>query len=235
MASDAGSTHGQAEVIGEGQWEIGVYAPLRRGLGKDIEVSIHPVTALTAPHIAVKKVWKRTTNWDRATRHSILYPTPMLRMLARRGTGGILPGDATVPVIISMDSRILQTHRIDPKTTVTMSARAQWGVEIGESDWPTLDMPIAYTRTLAYQKHLVTAAAVQIDRSILSQFGYRLRTEIWTCLFEEDMWATEFKSTLLWKPSEAFTAQLTGMMIVGNYPYGSAWHALPGFDLIWAF
>jgi len=235
LATGAGSSHGRAEVIEEDKWEIGLYAPLRRGLSQDLEVAIHPITTITAPHVAVKKLWKRTANWDRATRHSIVYPTPMLRMLARRGTGGILPGDAVVPTIISIDSRVLQTHRLDPATTLTLSMRVQLGVEIGESDWPSLDMPIGYPRTLAYQDNLATAAAVQLDGSLVAKFSYRLRTEFWSSPLVPEMWAVEGKGTLIWRASASFTAQLTGMLIVGEYPYGSDWHALPGFDLIWAF
>ena len=159
----------------------------------------------------------------------------MLRMLARRGTGGILPGDAVVPTIISMDSRLLQTHRLDPETTLTLSVRVQLGAEIGDSDWPSLDMPIGYPRTLSYQENLVTAAALQLDGSLHAKFRYRVRTEFWSSPLVPEMWAAEGKATLIWRASESFTAQLTGMLIVGEYPYGSDWHALPAFDLIWAF
>ena len=31
------------------------------------------------------------------------------------------------------------------------------------------------------------------------------------------------------------TAQMSSTTVVGAYPYGTSWHILPGFDLIWSF
>ena len=44
-----------AHALGEEQWSIGVFAPLRYGIQDKVDIEIHPGWALLAPHIAVKK------------------------------------------------------------------------------------------------------------------------------------------------------------------------------------
>jgi hypothetical protein len=59
--------------------------------------------------------------------------------------------------------------------------------------------------------------------------------EGWFLPGAEGNWAVEARGSLPWRPSEGFTAQLNATAVAGAYPYGSNWHLLPGFDLIWAF
>ena len=58
-------------VSGKSDW----YAPLRRGMGNGVELSIHPLVALLSPHLAVKKQWGTDGDWRLASRHSLMYPT----------------------------------------------------------------------------------------------------------------------------------------------------------------
>ena len=48
----AGTTHGTAAVLSDKEWEVGLYAPLRRGMGNGVELSIHPLVAILSPHLA---------------------------------------------------------------------------------------------------------------------------------------------------------------------------------------
>ena len=86
----AGSSHGTADVLDDGQWELGLYAALRRGMGNDLELSVHPLTAALSPHLAVKKVWRPDGSWRLASRHSLIYPTHLLRFWPGRVPGASL-------------------------------------------------------------------------------------------------------------------------------------------------
>ena len=230
-----GSTHGTAEVLEDGVWEIGVYAPLRRGMGNGLELSIHPLAALRAPHLVAKKSWGEKGGWALASRHGLQFPTPMLRTLARPGIGGILPADVVVPPILALDTRMLATRSLGESTKLTLSARVMAAAELGDSSWPTIDAPIAYTRTAVFQDGLATAAGVQLDGALVSKLGYRLDVDGWFMPLSAGSWAVEARGVMPWRHSERFTAQVSGTAVVGTYPYGSSWHLLPGFDLIWSF
>ena len=231
----AGKTHGTAAVLDKGEWEVGLYTALRRGMGDGLELSIHPLTAILSPHIAVKKAWVREGDWHLASRHSLIYPTPLLRFLAREGTGGIIVADATIPHIIAADNRLLLSRDLTKRTTLSLRGRMMLGAELGESSWPTIDMPLAYTRTAAYQDHLATAAGVQLDGRIWRHLYYRAEIDGWLLPLSEGAWAAEARPSLIWRPTGRFTTAVGATGIVAEYPYGRAWHVLPSFDLIWGW
>ena len=56
-SSAPGSTHGTAETLSSGEWEVGLYAPLRRGFDNGLELSVHPITALLSPHLVNLLYW----------------------------------------------------------------------------------------------------------------------------------------------------------------------------------
>jgi len=229
----AGTTHGTASVLADGEWEIGVYAPLRRGMGNDVELSIHPLVALLSPHLVVKKAWKPDGEWRLASRHSLFYPTPLLRSLAREGTGGVIVADAVIPPILVSDNRIIVGRTLSDTTILSLSGRLMLGAELGESNWPSLHMPLAYTRMAAYQDNVAMALGTQLDGRLFSTFHYRIDLDGWALPLSEATWATEAKVTAHWRPSDRFTAQTGATAVVGAYPYGNNWHVLPAFDLIW--
>ncbi|MGB0641528.1 MAG: hypothetical protein ACPGTU_19495 [Myxococcota bacterium] len=229
----AGSTHGTATVIEKGEWELGLYAPLRRGFGDDLELSIHPLTAIRSPNIALKKVWKPEGDWMLASRHSLFYPTPLLKTLSKEGTGGIIVADAVIPPIVASDNRIIFSRSLSETTMLSLGGRAMLGVGFGQNEWPSIHMPIAYPRTVAYQDYLATAFTAQLDGRLFGSVFYRLEFDGWLLPLSESTWATETKGMAHWRPSERFTMQAGGTLVAGAYPYGNNWHLLPGFDLIW--
>lgn len=234
-AASPGQTHGTAETLEDGQWEIGLFAALRRGIGNGLELSMHPLTAIKAPNLALKKTIKEGEKRTLAVRHSLTYATPLLQSLAKPGTGGVLPADSTIPHIVALDNRFLASQSLNSDTLLTLSARVMLGLSFGESDWPQIDMPIASSRTAAYQDTVATAIGVQLDGQITETLGYRLDIDAWMMPLSDAKWSVEARAHLPWRPSEHFTAQLTGVAVAGAYNYGNNWHLLPGFDLIWGW
>jgi hypothetical protein len=171
---------------------------------------VHPLTAIKAPNLAIKKMWSEGSTMTIASRHSLTYATPLLQSLAKPGTGGILPADAVIPHIVALDNRFLVSRQVGGQNLLTLSARVMLGASFGESSWPSIDMPIAYPRTAAYQDTMAAAVG-------------------------DAKWAMEVRAHLPWRPSKHFTGQLTATGIVGDYAYGTNWHILPGFDLIWGW
>ena len=107
------------------------------------------------------------------------------------------------------------------------------GAGLGEGDWPSIDMPLSYTRTAAYRDHVATAAGVQLDGGLVGPLFYRLDVDGWWLPNSDAAWATEVKTTVHWRPSDGFNAHIGATAVVGEYPYGNNWHVLPAFDLIW--
>jgi hypothetical protein len=235
LAKSPGETHGTAHVLEEGDWEYGLATGLHRGFGSGLELSIRPLGAILSPHLVAKKVWKEHEAWTLTTRHSLNLPTPLLRTLARPGTGGVLPADAVIPIILVLDSRFLATVALTDQTELTLSTRLVLAASFGQANWSSIDMPMVYSRTAAYHDGLATAFGAQLDGGLIGPLGYRVDLDLWWMPLSAGKWSIEGKACLPFRPTEHFAVQLTGTAVVGQYPYGVNWHLLPGFDLSWSW
>jgi len=70
---------GTAHSLPKGQWEVGLFQPLRYGMTDDQDIALHPLIALKLPNLVYKKTWVEKNSWTIATRHGFYYPTPLLQ------------------------------------------------------------------------------------------------------------------------------------------------------------
>ena len=87
----------QALVLPKGTQQIGVFGPLRVGLGNGMELQTQPVFNLLAPNISIKKELHNLDSRVVSIQTDINYSSFLISTLARDGIGGILAPDIAVP------------------------------------------------------------------------------------------------------------------------------------------
>ena len=98
-SEDISWTREKAETLERGQKEIGIFGPLRWGLGNDWEIRTQKLLLFIAPGAQAKKqLW---TNNSHQIAGSVggIYATPLLNILAKDGIGGVLAPDIQIPKI----------------------------------------------------------------------------------------------------------------------------------------
>ena len=223
-----------AHTLPKGRWEVGLFGPLRYGLSEDLELSLHPVWALIAPHVAIKKDLTSLGQWRLGVRQSFSYPTLLLQNLARGGIGGVLPPDVSVPHIISSDTRLLLTKDYSPKASVTMRVQLNVAPRAGDSTFPHIPVPVVYPRIASY-RGIATLGAGAFTRCGFHE-GWEIRTDtqLWYMAGNEANWAAEQWVSVRWFATERFSVDAGMVGTVGAYPYGLNWHLIPTLDLNWA-
>ena len=78
---------GTAKNLPAGRIEMGVFEPLRLGVSDTLEIDLQPAIAFLMPNLTVRLAWTPSIT----TEHTVAYPTPLLMVLSREGTGGVLP------------------------------------------------------------------------------------------------------------------------------------------------
>jgi len=224
-----------AGLLGEGEYSVGVFAPLTYGISDDLQISSHPISAFWNGNFALKKGWESNGDWSYATRHGFSYPTRLLSAFARDGTGGILAPDVVIPHIVAMDSRGLMTRDLGDSTSVTLGMRVSLAMSFGESSWDTIDMPLVYSRTAS----LHNGASVNLSTTFVGDFtdsiSWLSSTEAWYLPGSLGAWSLEQRLAAAWESEGGFSSQLGTIVVVGEYDYGINWHILPKFDLGWRF
>lgn len=79
-----------ADVNAAGVWEMGVFNPLRLGVGAGVELEAHPLFFFAAPHLLVRKglTVPGDSGWRLALSGGAWLPTPALQNVPPRGLKG---------------------------------------------------------------------------------------------------------------------------------------------------
>jgi hypothetical protein len=230
---------GTARVLPAGRVETGIFQPMRWGLRSkqiEAEVSIQPLLFFVMPNLGAKLGLGRVGPLLVATEQGVRYPTPLLRLLAREGTGGVLPPDSKIPEILAWESALLASLPLPRKHLLTLTLAHTLGLHFGESDWPTIDLPLVYTRTAAYHRWLSARYGIDLDGRIAGGFYYFLDLDLHLLPFARGSFALEHSAMLSWRRATGgFAIHLGYKLVVGEYPFGWQTHLLPLVDLSWAW
>jgi len=81
------------------RWEIGFWGPLRYAWSEKVEISTHPLWFLILPNASIKWSHGTACGWQILSQHGFFCPTWMLRILRRKGVGGILSSEFEIPFL----------------------------------------------------------------------------------------------------------------------------------------
>ncbi len=238
-AQTAPFSAGTARVLPDRRLEAGVFAPLRLGLRDRIEISLHPGWALVAPNAGAKIAWRSWPKVSVASAHGVLYPTPLLRLLSREGTGGIVPHDVSYPHILATSHHLLAT--IDAGghlLTFRAGARLAWNLTRfdGPRFWSEIEWHLVWPRAAAWFTGFAADAGVAAQGPIARGLGYRLELDRFFMPGLRGDWAYEWAAILSWQASPRLLLRGGAKWSYAEFPYGIRLSPLlPMVDAIWAF
>ncbi len=230
-----------AYVVGEGRFEVGVFDELRYGVSENVEISAHPLWMFVMPNVSAKIAWVPLAKAQISTRHALVYPTLLLGLLAREGTGGILPPTTEVPHIFGLTNELLVSGQLSASHTLTWKGGVHVAPRSGGSSTPgtefvTIDLPLIYARTAAYHSAATVHSGLALDGPLLGAFSFLIGADMFFLPgLDEGRFAFEQGTTLRWNASQTWILQAGYKLVVGSYPFGNQTHLLPTADVKWSF
>lgn len=224
---------GTAYTLPQGRWEDGLFQPLRYGLSDTKELRLNPVLGQLAPHVTLKISRRPIGSWQRAYRYGILSPTPLLRLLQRRGTGGFLPVDPTigdVPWMVMIRQEALFSR---PWSRGLLTLKGGVAVSLGGSDLDSrlqIELPVIYPRLALYHGGYLLNFGLDVSAELSPRLIVLGDVDLLlTPALDGPAW--EHKGLILFNKSDRF--QLLGgyKLTFAPYPWGTQWHLIPLFDL----
>jgi len=229
-----------ARLVPPGAMELGVFAPLRWGVAERLELSVYPLWFFVFPNAALRVGWGRALGLELASDHALGYPTPLMRLLAREGTGGIVPSDVTYPQIISFANHLLVTrelpggHLLSARLGGTLAKNlTAWD---GPKTWSQVEWHYAWPRSAAWFTGWSVDAGLAAQGPIAGPLGYRLTLDgFWFPGLKGDR-AVEWSAVATWRPRPGFELHAGATWSWARFPYGTRTSvALPLVDAAWAF
>jgi len=227
---------GSAYILPAHRWETGVFLPLRWGCSESMELSMHPLAAFVMPNLSAKWSHGVWNDFIIATRHSLYCPTPLLRLLAREGTGGIISPQFHIPAMISISNEIL-VSRLWRNVIVTGKAGLAFALKSASVDEnSTIDLPLVFTRLNVFYRDYGFRSGMALCGTAYKRWDYNVDAEVFYYPRGSENWAFEHKGLLLWTKSAKFQLCLGYKLSFAQYPFGDQWHLLaPLFDLQWGW
>jgi len=233
-AEDRILSEGTAVTLPKGTWAGGIFSPVRWGLLDDLELDAHPLLFFVRPHLTVKKRWL-SGPFTVATRHQVAYESLLLSLFAREGTGGLLPANSEIPTLFTVSNAALATKRFAPSCVVTLLLESNLGPSIGNSDFPTVDLPIIYQHTAHLYTGYSFRAGIDVEGVVHGPLHYLVDLDLWWFPGHETTFGAESKLYLLWRFSQRLSILAGIKMVFGSYPFGNQTHIMPIADLLWSF
>jgi hypothetical protein len=229
-----------ADLLPAGRTEIGLFGAARLGLSSDVELQAHPLWFFIAPHFGAKVHLVSGDSWAVSSRHSLSYPSPLLGLLSREGTGGVLPLETDVPHIINLTQDVLATLALREDQRVTVRAGVRLAVSSGDSTLPTIDVPVVYPRTAAWHEGFSAEAGISWSGRVYSAlFGGVSVDLFWLPAGEDsgDSWHYALEATphLTWRITESWALMGGAKLVQGTYPFGEQSHVLPLVDVTYGW
>ncbi len=228
---------GTAYNLPEGRWEVGLFHPLRYGLSERVELAAYPILFFVMPNISLKWSQKNILGFKSATRHSLTYPTPLLRLSSMEGAGGIISPEFYIPHMVEFYNELLFSkiffnyHLFTGKVGFSLAAKSD---ELDER--ALIDYPMAYSRLAVYYHGYGLRFGVDMQGPIIGKFNYLVDGDIFYIPGVNYNFSFENKGMIHWRFSDYSELCFGYKLIYGEYPYGNEWNLfLPmiDFQLAW--
>ncbi len=228
-----------AYLLPQKRWELGLFQPFRFGYSETIEYSTFPLWFFVMPNITIKRIESDMAGFNTASRFKMVYPTPLLNILAKTGIGGMIDPNFQMPPMLGISASWLMSKPMIG-LDLTVKGGLDLGIALGDLDpRSNIDLPLVYHRLgmfynkwgihtgLDVQKNLTEKIRVFVDLDL------RLLPGLADVQINPDLaklmgdYSLEHKLLLIWNKSDRFRI-LTGYKFVkGKYPYGSDMRLLP--------
>lgn len=228
---------GTAYNLPQGRLEVGIFHPLRYGLSERVELATHPILFFVMPNISLKWSHIQKSDFAVATRHSLTYPTPLLRLSSMEGTGGIISPEFYIPHVVEFYNELLFSKSISDNHLITGKAGFSLAAKSDELDEGALiDYPMAYHRLAVYYHGYGLRCGVDMQGPMAGKFNYLVDGDIFYIPGVDYNFSFENKGMIHWRFSDYSELCFGYKLIYGEYPYGNEWNLfLPmiDFQLAW--
>ena len=231
-------TAGTARTLAPGDFEVGVFQPLRVGVAERFEVSSHLLFSLLHPNLEAKFNWYERGGFSMASVHAVAYPTLLLRQLACADNFCLFPATSKIPHMIGVENGAMATGAFG-RFDVTVKISSRVGLRNAELELPTTDLPLLYTRLAHYHDDVISGVVgVDVDGPLAGPLSFSVDVDVWR-MFGRDALegnsAVEHSGLVRWDASEHLALFAGYKFVWGRYPFGAAWHVLPMVDVAWSY
>jgi hypothetical protein len=220
-----------ALTMPRGRVSIGLFSQSSWALTPRLELRAHPALFWILPHAEAKLRWLDAGRWQLSSSHRLTYPTMFLSLVAREGSGGLLPATTDVPYSLMIDNDVLGSVEWRDAQWATLRLGASVAAR-GNGDETLLDFPFLYQRFAALNAPLVPRVAVALNGDLPGGLGYAVEfRHYWLPLADFSLFhANEYAAKAYLQLGSSHRISVAGRLSSAQLPVGWRSHFLPHLD-----
>ena len=226
-----------AYLMPDKRWEVGLFHPFRYGLSDKINYSIHPALFFIMPNLSIKLSHYKSEKKSTASRHSVYYPTKLLKML-KAGvavgdkTASLIPPGFIIPHMIGFSSDYVFT-KIYSFGEASFYGGINLGVVIGDLDErTTIDLPLVYHRLGVFYNQYGIDLGVDFSKALTRTIGGYADLDLKLLPGFVGSYSIEHKFLFSWEKSKKTRVSFGYKFVYGKFPYGNQARILPFIPLL---
>jgi hypothetical protein len=228
-------SEGTALTVPKGRIEAGLATPWSYGLAGARDVSSYLLFDALVPGVRFKQQWHAGKSWFFSSTHSVYSLTPLLRLLRREGTGGIIPPDNAIPVFVGSDNYLLATWKYSGVHLANVRLGAKLNYGIGENTLESIDYFMAYPRIASCISGYSFDAGMELRGNVWKPVYYSVSSDLFLMPGMKGVWEVEQSGSLVWRYKRRLAISAGVRYSAGEYPFGFDWMVFPLFDVRMGF
>ncbi len=221
-----------AELLDVGEYEVGLFQPLRMGYSENLEFASHPLLMFVIPNLSIKIKHKR---YDLSTRHRFIYPTPLMRIFQKKGMFGLVTTEAdvgVVPHMFAFQNEIFKSILINKKSLITFKGGFTFSIISNDLDERlSVDLPIIYPSMGEFFNGYKLNIGSDIRYNISNYFDIFFDFDTVIIPNEDIFWGS--KLIVEYEINDSWNVLVGSKLTYGHYPFGKQSRMLPLFDIIY--
>ena len=227
-------SYNTAYLMPAGKWESGIFQPFRYGINRKTELFTHVLMLPFIPEAGVKLSHDVSSDFIIASEHSISVPTPFLKIVSRKGIGGLISPEYDFPFILSVTNSVLVSRNLTNSMLATAKAGFVFALRSSKPDpQSTIDIPVFYPRMAHYYEGASFRFAAAVKGNLGARWMYEESFQAFFITRPTDNFFFENTGTLMWALGKSLRIKGGYILTYGEYPYGNPkWQLWPTFDLL---
>jgi len=184
------------------------------------------------PNFILKRSQSDIAGFSSAGQYKIIYPTPFLNMIAKKGIMGIIAPDFQMPPMLGLAASWLMSKNM-AGMDITLNSGLDLGVAFGDLDSrSTIDLPLVYHRLGVYYNTWGMHMGVDVQKNIFEKIDVLADIDLRALPGLKGNYSLEHKLLLSWYKSENFRVLTGYKFVIGEYPYGPDMRLLPYIPML---
>ncbi len=225
-----------SQLLEKGRKEIGLFSPLKIGLKDSVELKIHPIYFFIIPHVGIKKYWKSFGEYNLMSKHHLAYPSLLYKVMARRGTGGVLPATSKIPQMIQFNNSVSIGRKFNANFEANVGVGIDMTFSIGkDKHFPEIEYFFAYPRTYSYNNFATPYFSLDLNGNLFNRFTYSYDFDAFFLTKAYKGSIMENRLKIQWNKSDRFAIRAGVMQTSGRFPYGKDNKIFPMVDVLFSW